>query len=343
DPATLATGLRLASVNTNGVAVRTFAGAAQAVGGDAYSAKFTLSPTDWSTLNDPAAQALSIGVTPTLRAHGWASGLPILPPTEWAQLNGVFTSPALPVEIRDLLSSISTFVAAISNSSQNTTTIYDVPSVALVGSTGTGDDATSTLFTAKFQALPFSDPATGLVYARARWYSPETGAFLSGNPLAYKDSSNLYAFAARDPVNGSDPTGLSCLGMGGSATCGDIWSAWRSLGSSPREAAKTIGRSAASLAGAVVSVIPGASHVIHETPQNIRRIRQAVAAYSQGGVSGVLQYNREEGARIAASQPPVGEAVLNALPVVGTIRQAMTIPDTYYREGLSLAEWLSGQ
>ena len=207
ESATLATGLRLASVNTNGVAVKTFTGAAQAVSGDAYSAKFTLSPTDWVTLNDPAAQALSIGVTPTLRAHGWASGLPILPPTEWAQLNGVFTTPALPVEIRDSLSSISTFVAAIGNSSQNTTTIYDVPSVALIGSTGDGTDAASTLFTAKFQALPFSDPATGLVYARARWYSPETGTFLSGDPLAYKDSSNLYAFAAGDPVNGRDPTG----------------------------------------------------------------------------------------------------------------------------------------
>ena len=212
ESATLATGLRLASVNTNGVAVKTFTGAAQAVSGDAYSAKFTLSPTDWVTLNDPAAQALSIGVTPTLRAHGWASGLPILPPTEWAQLNGVFTTPALPVEIRDSLSSISTFVAAIGNSSQNTTTIYDVPSVALIGSTGDGADAISTLFTAKFQALPFSDPATGLVYARARWYSPETGTFLSGDPLAYRDSSNLYAFAAGDPVNGRDPTG-QCLGL----------------------------------------------------------------------------------------------------------------------------------
>jgi hypothetical protein len=83
----------------------------------------------------------------------------------------------------------------------------------------------------------------------------------------------------------------------------------------------------------VVSIIPGASQVIHEAPQNIRRIRQAVAAYQQGGVSGVLQYNTEEGARIAANQAPIGETVLNMLPVVGTVRQAMTIPATYYREG----------
>ncbi|MEA2416365.1 MAG: hypothetical protein QOI58_3022, partial [Thermoanaerobaculia bacterium] len=129
----------------------------------------------------------------------------------------------LPVEIRDSLSSISTFVAAIGNSSQNTTTIYNVPSIALVGSAGTGADATSALFTAKFQALPFSDPATGLVYARARWYSPETGTFLSGDPMGYADSSNLYAFAAGDPVNGRDPTG-QCLGFG-NMSCAEAWRA----------------------------------------------------------------------------------------------------------------------
>ena len=59
----------------------------------------------------------------------------------------------------------------------------------------------------EFQALPFAEPATGLVYARARWYDPSTGSFLTPDPLGYQDSSNLYAFAGGDPVNGRDPTG----------------------------------------------------------------------------------------------------------------------------------------
>jgi RHS repeat-associated protein len=68
----------------------------------------------------------------------------------------------------------------------------------LVGKMGWGED---------IQALPFSEPATGLVYARARWYDPATGSFLTPDPLGYRDSSNLYSFAGGDPVNRRDPTG----------------------------------------------------------------------------------------------------------------------------------------
>jgi hypothetical protein len=45
------------------------------------------------------------------------------------------------------------------------------------------------------------------VYARARWYDPQTGTFLSPDPMGYVDSSNVYAFAGGDPVNGRDATG----------------------------------------------------------------------------------------------------------------------------------------
>jgi RHS repeat-associated protein len=62
-------------------------------------------------------------------------------------------------------------------------------------------------WTTEFHAYPFSDPATGLVYARARWYDPQTGTFLSPDPMGYVDSSNLYAFAGGDPINRRDPDG----------------------------------------------------------------------------------------------------------------------------------------
>jgi RHS repeat-associated protein len=67
----------------------------------------------------------------------------------------------------------------------------------------------------EFQALPFAEPATGLVYARARWYDPATGSFLSPDPRGYQDSSNLYAFAGGDPVNRRDPTGTDAVSKAG--------------------------------------------------------------------------------------------------------------------------------
>jgi len=78
----------------------------------------------------------------------------------------------------------------------------------------------------EFQALPFVEHATGLIYVRARWYDPSSGTFVSPDPLGYVDSSNLYAFAGGDPVNRRDPTGM--CGEPGEEQCGFWASAWKS-------------------------------------------------------------------------------------------------------------------
>ncbi|MFL6247285.1 MAG: RHS repeat-associated core domain-containing protein [Thermoanaerobaculia bacterium] len=46
---------------------------------------------------------------------------------------------------------------------------------------------------------------------RNRWFDPGTGTWLSPDPLGYRDSSNLYAFAGGDPVNRQDPLGQEAL------------------------------------------------------------------------------------------------------------------------------------
>ncbi len=53
-----------------------------------------------------------------------------------------------------------------------------------------------------------------LYYMRSRWYEPQTGRFLSEDPLGLGGGLNLYAYAGNDPVNGSDPSGLVPWGIG---------------------------------------------------------------------------------------------------------------------------------
>lgn len=55
--------------------------------------------------------------------------------------------------------------------------------------------------------------STGLVYLNARYYDPQLGRFISPDPTIDGEDTvglNRYAYAANDPVNQTDHTGLSC-------------------------------------------------------------------------------------------------------------------------------------
>ena len=58
-----------------------------------------------------------------------------------------------------------------------------------------------------FQGMPL-DPATGLYYERARWYSPSLGTWVSQDPAGYINGANTYQFVESDPVGKADPDGL---------------------------------------------------------------------------------------------------------------------------------------
>ena len=59
----------------------------------------------------------------------------------------------------------------------------------------------------RFQGREWS-AATGLVHFRMRWYDPETGRWLSKDPIRLSGGLNLYAFCFCDPLNFVDPIGL---------------------------------------------------------------------------------------------------------------------------------------
>ncbi|MBN2163306.1 MAG: RHS repeat-associated core domain-containing protein [Pontiellaceae bacterium] len=59
------------------------------------------------------------------------------------------------------------------------------------------------------------DAVTGLYYFRARWYDPETGRWLSKDPLDIEGGLNLYVFCDNNPVIYCDPAGLDNFVAGG--------------------------------------------------------------------------------------------------------------------------------
>jgi RHS repeat-associated protein len=67
--------------------------------------------------------------------------------------------------------------------------------------------------------------ATGLMWMRERWYSPELGEFTARDPVAPSDSLNAYEFAASDPINRRDPFGGKSTGFSSGGSSGSRSSA----------------------------------------------------------------------------------------------------------------------
>jgi len=59
-----------------------------------------------------------------------------------------------------------------------------------------------------FQGL-WTDPTTGIAYARNRWYDARNASWLSEDPKGAVDSVNLYAFVGWGPHMGRDPMGTN--------------------------------------------------------------------------------------------------------------------------------------
>ena len=83
------------------------------------------------------------------------------------------------------------------------------------GKATTRVNASAQLATPQALRLPgqINDPETGLHYNDRRFYDPDTGRYLTRDPIGFEGGINLYTYAAGSPSRFTDPTGelIPCM------------------------------------------------------------------------------------------------------------------------------------
>lgn len=177
---------------------------------DGFTLQYTFGKTEWNDLTKDGS-TLSIGVTNTLRADAWGD-VPMLSAPAWSSQAWKPSAPDLPVQVRESLANLSTWLASIGPNGEKTDGMYKIEDLAALGSSAETDDPSRFIVASPLHALPFFDSVTRHTLARRRWLDHETGTFLSGDPELFADSPNLFSAFASDAANHRDPTGESTAG-----------------------------------------------------------------------------------------------------------------------------------
>jgi RHS repeat-associated protein len=114
------------------------------------------------------------------------------------QLFARMTSAGISVPMWDALGS----VIGETNSAQTVTTSFAFEPYGTTTQSGTST-GNSQQYTGR------ENDGTGIYYYRARYYNPSTARFISEDPIGFRGGTNIYAYAAWNPISYIDPLGLA--------------------------------------------------------------------------------------------------------------------------------------
>ena len=113
----------------------------------------------------------------------------------------------------------------------------------------------------------YIDP-TGFYYLGARYYAPDSGTFLSPDPLGHSASMDLYSYCNGDPINNFDPDGR-CLEAVGAITPQEGQNANYMIGKA--ENAPSFTAAASVYAGTLLSLADGNLNVAPQAPASVQQ------------------------------------------------------------------------
>ena len=178
-----------------------------------------------------------------------------------------------------------------------------------------------------FQGL-WTDPTTGLAYARNRWYDPHNASWLSEDPAGAVDSSNLYAFVGWGPNSGTDPMGLCWFTGFDDVPCSVRLRDLKDTAASATGFTLGLGVAAARTgAHAIAAPVAAATN---RAVDAYTRFSIAKSAYEAQGWAGL---KREMAIAGRQDRQQLKEQAISMIPGVNTYRQATQIRRTYEEKG----------
>src|SRR6266542_3668775 len=168
----------------------------------------------------PVAYAPTTSMTATMSpCRSIAPGLALSPsgPAIWsgastmrspAALRGSLLGPRNLALINDRQGTTLAAMRGDGTQEDNVTYFSKDPFGGLIGATNQGGSMNTET---GYAGASTPNASGGFIYLRNRWYDPKTGRFLTQDPIGLAGGVNLYSYAGNDPVNYSDPFGLSPL------------------------------------------------------------------------------------------------------------------------------------